>query len=477
MDEKLHHKIFTTSDCLSEQTMFDYIDNKLLPKECHLVEKHLLHCELCADAIEGLELFKNRNKIAFINQKINESLILLNKKEGKVFSINYKVISSIAAGLLLLIGGTFFFHQYADKEMKRNHFAELTQTPPPPNTPTATPEEKIPADSKQTISSTEEKKGKKLEPEKSEQQSRSGISKDKKSQTDNTPKLSNSETKLEDNLYKSSQKKADEVKNAENAPIVATGSTTTLHETEKEIKTEDSKEESKAENKPTVSFNQTSTIVNTTTQNNNEVETKSSKKRANSSVYNSRYSDDTGTKKGDVTKEANQKVAGKGNLTNPARADSTQMDADRRENTIAYAPVTTVVSEIKSQDSEVATAPMKNKMAGDSVSFVPANLDTPSFPGGGTLLLKFVHDNFNYAVSNFKNGDGTKITMQITVDSTGKIINSKIIKGINTDFNNEALRVVSIMPKWIPAQKNGKPVSSNYILPIQMEIKNADHSK
>ena len=66
MSDSLKHKIFIRTDCVSEQTMFDYIDKKLSAKESHSVEKHLLHCELCSDALEGLELTKTRTRIAAI---------------------------------------------------------------------------------------------------------------------------------------------------------------------------------------------------------------------------------------------------------------------------------------------------------------------------------------------------------------------------------------------------------------------------
>ena len=49
-------------------------------------------------------------------------------------------------------------------------------------------------------------------------------------------------------------------------------------------------------------------------------------------------------------------------------------------------------------------------------------------------------------------------------------MNPKIIKGINSELNNEALRVVNKMPDWKPATSNGKAVTSVFKLPIQLEI-------
>ena len=65
---------------------------------------------------------------------------------------------------------------------------------------------------------------------------------------------------------------------------------------------------------------------------------------------------------------------------------------------------------------------------------------------------------------------GTKIIVAFTVDEKGKVMNPKIIKGINSELNNEALRVVNKMPDWKPATSNGKAVTSVFKLPIQLEI-------
>src|ERR1035437_2859758 len=115
MSEELKHKIYSATDCISEQTLFDYIDNKLNAKEQHLVEKHLLDCDLCSDALEGLELLKDRNQITTINQKINARVIFIPKKENKITFFNFKTITSIAAAVALLIGGVFLFNQFAPK--------------------------------------------------------------------------------------------------------------------------------------------------------------------------------------------------------------------------------------------------------------------------------------------------------------------------------------------------------------------------
>ena len=87
MSDSLKHIIFTETDCISEQTMFDYIDNKLSAKERHIVEKHMLDCELCSDAMEGLEIVRDRNRISIINKTVDELISPIEKKERRLFPL------------------------------------------------------------------------------------------------------------------------------------------------------------------------------------------------------------------------------------------------------------------------------------------------------------------------------------------------------------------------------------------------------
>ena len=123
MSEELKHKLFDTADCISEQTMFDYIDNRLSPKECHLVEKHLLDCELCSDALEGLRMVKDRGRISFAKNEIAKKVFPDEKKETKIILFNFRVITGIAAALVLLIGVVFYFQQFTKKEAEQNEVA------------------------------------------------------------------------------------------------------------------------------------------------------------------------------------------------------------------------------------------------------------------------------------------------------------------------------------------------------------------
>jgi hypothetical protein len=111
------NNIFSESDCIPEQVLFDYQDNKLSSKNKYIVEKHIANCEICSDALEGLALINNRNKIKksikFINTSIDKHTF---QKKQKTISISMPIKLAIAATIAILIGISFLFTQYL-----RNH--------------------------------------------------------------------------------------------------------------------------------------------------------------------------------------------------------------------------------------------------------------------------------------------------------------------------------------------------------------------
>jgi tetratricopeptide (TPR) repeat protein len=125
------NNIFSESDCIPEQILFDYQDNKLSSKNKYIVEKHIANCEICSDALEGLALITNRNKIKksikYINSSIDKHTF---QKKQKTISISMPIKLAIAATIAILIGISFLFTQYLrkhhDKILAENHIKEST---------------------------------------------------------------------------------------------------------------------------------------------------------------------------------------------------------------------------------------------------------------------------------------------------------------------------------------------------------------
>ena len=94
----------------------------------------------------------------------------------------------------------------------------------------------------------------------------------------------------------------------------------------------------------------------------------------------------------------------------------------------------------------------------------------PAFQGGSEALIKYLGKNIRYPVVAQKNNNSGTVIVQFIVDKTGVVSNPKIVLGICKSIDDEAIRVVSGMPQWIPGRVNGNAVNTSYALPIKFQL-------
>ncbi|WP_431609213.1 energy transducer TonB [Chryseobacterium sp. 'Rf worker isolate 10'] len=93
------------------------------------------------------------------------------------------------------------------------------------------------------------------------------------------------------------------------------------------------------------------------------------------------------------------------------------------------------------------------------------------FPGGEAAMNRFIYSNIEYPDSAKRAGIEGKVILQFKVDTLGIITNINVLKGIGFGCDEEAKRIVSVMPRWNPGKKNRQAVISLYHLPIVFLIK------
>ena len=96
--------------------------------------------------------------------------------------------------------------------------------------------------------------------------------------------------------------------------------------------------------------------------------------------------------------------------------------------------------------------------------------ELPAFPGGEVALMRFLSDNMKYPKVARESGIQGRVVVQFVVGSDGSICNAKVIRGIDPYLDKEALRVVSVMPRWKPGMQKGKPVSVQYTMPLMFRL-------
>jgi protein TonB len=94
------------------------------------------------------------------------------------------------------------------------------------------------------------------------------------------------------------------------------------------------------------------------------------------------------------------------------------------------------------------------------------------FPGGRSKLMEFLGRNLQYPSLPLELGIQGKSYFQFVVDKKGEISRIKVIRKFDEcpECDAEAKRVISKMPIWKPAKKNGKNVDSYFQMPINFVI-------
>lgn len=105
------------------------------------------------------------------------------------------------------------------------------------------------------------------------------------------------------------------------------------------------------------------------------------------------------------------------------------------------------------------------------ISYLPPN-DTimPKFAYGEDSLMKFIAKNIKYPAKAKEAGIKGTVYVSFIVDEQGNITNTKVVKGIGGGCDEESIRVISSMPKWIPAEKNGQKIAARVFIPIRFVL-------
>lgn len=99
--------------------------------------------------------------------------------------------------------------------------------------------------------------------------------------------------------------------------------------------------------------------------------------------------------------------------------------------------------------------------------------EKPSFMGGdANEFTKWVYSKIVYPEIARENGISGRVTLQFTIESDGSLTNIKVLRGIDQSLDQEAVRVVSMSPKWTPGKQRDKAVRVTYTFPIMFQLRN-----
>jgi protein TonB len=98
--------------------------------------------------------------------------------------------------------------------------------------------------------------------------------------------------------------------------------------------------------------------------------------------------------------------------------------------------------------------------------------DMPTFNGGepATEFRKYIAQNLQYPEIAAENGVSGRVIVQFAVDKTGKVVDARIVRSVDSALDKEAVRVVMSSPKWTPGKQRGKAVKVLFTFPINFVL-------
>ena len=96
----------------------------------------------------------------------------------------------------------------------------------------------------------------------------------------------------------------------------------------------------------------------------------------------------------------------------------------------------------------------------------------PRFQGGdANTFSAWVNKNLQYPEIAKENGVQGRVTLQFTVNTDGSVSDVKVLRGVDSSLDKEAVRIVSMSPKWEPGKQRERPVKVVYNFPVVFQLR------
>ena len=94
----------------------------------------------------------------------------------------------------------------------------------------------------------------------------------------------------------------------------------------------------------------------------------------------------------------------------------------------------------------------------------------PEFPGGMVEMMKWITRTLHYPYAAQKQKIEGRVLVTFIINRDGSIANIKVVKSVHPLLDNEARRVVKLMPHWKPGIEDGKPCRTMFAIPIEFKL-------
>ena len=127
---------------------------------------------------------------------------------------------------------------------------------------------------------------------------------------------------------------------------------------------------------------------------------------------------------------------------------------------------------ISTEDDASLGVEIKDYVEEEEIPFAVVE-QKPTFQGKDPNpgFTKWVFSKIVYPEIAKENGVQGRVTLQFTIDTDGSVRNVKVLRGVDSSLDKEAVRVVSSSPKWQPGMQRNKPVKVKYTFPVVFQLR------
>ena len=129
----------------------------------------------------------------------------------------------------------------------------------------------------------------------------------------------------------------------------------------------------------------------------------------------------------------------------------------------------TLLKELQEEEDPKALMPMGIDPDNNPLMFRLVE-DLPQYPGGAVEFMKWLTKNLQYPKLAQARKTQGKVIANLYVEKEGSITGLKIAQSLSKECDQEALRVLGMMPKWQPGVQNGKPCRTKVSIPIVFKL-------
>ncbi|SFT69899.1 TonB family C-terminal domain-containing protein [Lishizhenia tianjinensis] len=126
-------------------------------------------------------------------------------------------------------------------------------------------------------------------------------------------------------------------------------------------------------------------------------------------------------------------------------------------------------AELKRMDS-ISSVSNKTDLFNNCIADSNSRNTKALFPGGESSLVLFLSYNTKYPKEDLQNHVQGNVIVRFTINTDGSLSDAEITKSVSPLIDQEALRLIRIMPDWTPAYCNGEPVTTKCSIPIHFHV-------